>query len=451
MNRGHCVIRTMRRGVPCRGVKGAGSQGRSMPVTPKGLAVGVLSAALLVSAGTSCGRAEKPMASEDNSTPGSQTPGSEATGYQAPDDRVPAIKTPGNKPSEKGTLDRAAVPPGQTPPLPPHETVAQCLAIMDAYYRRDPREELPAKINAAIDTFNESAKGRVSEFEAERHKLNEMVDSIKEMGERVGKLDDQLKKQKKTSMTNEEVPAYNQLVTQYNELGTKYVAKRAEYDKRNATLEEAVAEFRKISADSKRKIDEVKMTGEKRIAEYVDWHTTDKGLAFFEWVTTTYACLIQMKKTGNGPAQLDEDLATIRAMRRELGEHTRQRQERLENGLIVVPGNLCGREDSYFIVDTGASVVTLSPSMVESLGLSDQLGQVVTITLAAGIRIQGRELTIPQLTVYGKTAEQVKAVMVAPSVVGVDGLLGHSFLNQFDYRIDRTHDPKLTLEPKSVR
>ena len=36
-------------------------------------------------------------------------------------------------------------------------------------------------------------------------------------------------------------------------------------------------------------------------------------------------------------------------------------------------------------------------------------------------------------------------VLDAPEV-GVDGLLGQSFLSRFSYRVDRDHDPKLILD-----
>ena len=53
------------------------------------------------------------------------------------------------------------------------------------------------------------------------------------------------------------------------------------------------------------------------------------------------------------------------------------------------------------------------------------------LVLAGGVRLRGRHVELKELTVAGVTAWQVPALLVPASEVGVDGLLGLSFLRRF--------------------
>ena len=98
------------------------------------------------------------------------------------------------------------------------------------------------------------------------------------------------------------------------------------------------------------------------------------------------------------------------------------------------------------LVDTGATTVSVTPVMVEALGLKESLGELVEVTLAGGIRIKAPQLFLPSMTVAGKEAKYVKALMLNPSLPGVDGCVGLSFLNRFDYVIEKALPQKLVLE-----
>ena len=141
-----------------------------------------------------------------------------------------------------------------------------------------------------------------------------------------------------------------------------------------------------------------------------------------------------------------------RSIRHELGKIAISNSHD-ENGMILVPVTLCRRETSVYIVDTGARAVTVPPALVEALGLTDQIGEAVDVSLAGGLRISGPELIIPQLSVDGMEAENVRAVVLKEPMVGVDGLLGLSFLNRFSYRIEKKGwgDTKLILKALKTR
>ena len=107
-----------------------------------------------------------------------------------------------------------------------------------------------------------------------------------------------------------------------------------------------------------------------------------------------------------------------------------------------------GTVKGFFLVDTGATITTIHPAMIGALGLSENLGKEESYRLAGGIRKNAREVTIPSISVSGKSAVNVKAAVLNPSDIGIDGLLGHSFLNHFDYRIEKKEKPELILKKK---
>jgi hypothetical protein len=144
--------------------------------------------------------------------------------------------------------------------------------------------------------------------------------------------------------------------------------------------------------------------------------------------------------------ELQPYINKVRAMRRDLAMHAIKQQEEAENGLLIVQVTLSQSEQCHMFVDTAASVVTITPELVEVLALSDKIGDEVEVTLAGGIRIKAPQLALPIMTVYGMTAEYIKALVLKESHVGVDGCIGLSFLNRFDYVIEKERPQRLSLK-----
>ena len=92
--------------------------------------------------------------------------------------------------------------------------------------------------------------------------------------------------------------------------------------------------------------------------------------------------------------------------------------------------------------------VTIAPGIVEALGLTRKLGEEIELVLAGGQKIKGRELVLPSVTVAGRTEKDVPAAAVKVSEVGIDGLLGQSFLKRFVYTIDESKKQRLILRPR---
>ncbi len=114
---------------------------------------------------------------------------------------------------------------------------------------------------------------------------------------------------------------------------------------------------------------------------------------------------------------------------------------------IPVDAVLNNNVSQNFIVDTGASIVTIPSTAVEELGLimdnRNPLRQVYT----AGGTTQAREIVLDSIEIGGWVTYNVKALVVdIPSQPNI-GLLGLNFLNRF--RMDlRSDEGVLILEPR---
>ncbi len=103
--------------------------------------------------------------------------------------------------------------------------------------------------------------------------------------------------------------------------------------------------------------------------------------------------------------------------------------------------------DHDFLVDTGASFVTVPYSTVEALGLEDEMSPHQQDVQTAGGTVTANAITLSSIELEGWVVNDVKALVIdLPNRPGL-GLLGLSYLNRF--RLDLQADEGLlTLEPK---
>lgn len=122
---------------------------------------------------------------------------------------------------------------------------------------------------------------------------------------------------------------------------------------------------------------------------------------------------------------------------------------RFEAGTREIPiiATLSDRFDQNFMVDTGASFVTIPYSTVETLGLEDRLSQQQQEVQTAGGPVYANAVTLSSIELQGWVVSDVKALVIdLPNRPGL-GLLGLNFLNRF--RLDlQAEKGILTLEPK---
>ena len=103
--------------------------------------------------------------------------------------------------------------------------------------------------------------------------------------------------------------------------------------------------------------------------------------------------------------------------------------------------------DHDFLVDTGASFVTVPYSTVEALGLEDKMSHHQQEVQTAGGLIQAKAVTLSSIELQGWVVSDVKALVIdLPNRPGL-GLLGLNFLNSFGLDL-QAEEGILILEPK---
>jgi clan AA aspartic protease (TIGR02281 family) len=321
--------------------------------------------------------------------------------------------------------------------------------IMERYFRGEPREAAFTKINSRIDEYNTWATTSRKKLEVQRENLNHELGSTDTVRKQIDELDEQLTRI--PDPTDEKaVKAYNVLMNKRNTLVDKYNGLLKAYKEKETAFDSAVRAFDSEAKFRQEKLEEQKQHTTAEANSIDLWFKEKNDRAFFEDLNRTYAELVEEKKR-TGTSEQDAFIEKAKSLRHELGEHARLEQEKAENGLMIVRAALGASLESHFVVDTGATLVTVTPEIVRILGIADQAGQEIETSLAAGITARGREIIIPKLTVSGQAAQNIKAVIVPSGTVGADGLLGRSFLKQFIVRIDDESEPKLLLEKRAKR
>jgi aspartyl protease family protein len=100
-----------------------------------------------------------------------------------------------------------------------------------------------------------------------------------------------------------------------------------------------------------------------------------------------------------------------------------------------------------FILDTGASYVTLSRGFAEHLGIYQLPSEEIIVQTAAGIS-SARLTTVDLIDVGGLRAERVNVAIIGSLSDNLDGLLGLSFLSRFDLSLDSVKGTMKITRPK---
>jgi clan AA aspartic protease (TIGR02281 family) len=321
--------------------------------------------------------------------------------------------------------------------------------IMERYFRGEPREAAFTEINKQINEYNTWVTTSRKELEVQREKLNQELGSSDTVRKQIDELEEQLTRI--PDPTDEKaVKAYNTLMSKRNTLVEKYNGLVKAYKEKETTFNSAVRAFDLEAKSRQEKLEEQKQQATAEVNSIDLWFKGKNDRAFFEDLNRTCAELAEEKKR-TGTSEQDVFIEKAKSLRRELGEYARLEQEKAENGLVIVRAVLGTSLESHFIVDTGASLVTVTPELVRILGIADRAGQEIETSLAAGFTARGHEIIIPKLSVSGQVAQNVQAIIVPSGTVGTDGLLGRSFLKQFIVHIDDESEPKILLEKRAKR
>ena len=107
----------------------------------------------------------------------------------------------------------------------------------------------------------------------------------------------------------------------------------------------------------------------------------------------------------------------------------------VRGGIWIADVMLNDTHQARFVVDTGATACTISPALAERLGIVIPSDAPVVRVMTMNGPTVGRLISLASVRVGNVEANNVKAV-VHPFDIGVDGLLGNSFLARYAVTLD---------------
>lgn len=315
--------------------------------------------------------------------------------------------------------------------------------VMDRFYRGERLEKAIERSNADIQTYNAKALAKQAELEKQRQELEQVIAPIEAARSQLKALDDDLKRsagQVSQDTMKTKVEARNALVRHINELSTKARGFTDAYNtlarQTQVSLDQIRLQAMKLQSDVNARLD-----------AFTAFTKAGQDVALFTSLNQMLVEVRQGLRDSPENAALVASLKKIRSLRRELATWTLVGQSLKTNGLVIVEAMVLD-EPCWFIVDTGAMDTIVSEEILGAIGHRANLSKVASLSVVGGTRVTGLVCRLPSLTVSGQTRLGVPASAVPPFDVGIDGLLGQSFLKAFVYTIDERNPVKLILTPK---
>ncbi len=318
--------------------------------------------------------------------------------------------------------------------------------IMDRHYRGESVDAARERVNAMVNEHNALVDARNRTLDAAGAKVDKAREPVRKLRAEIDRLDAALKRRPSAS-DRAAASRYNALLKRRNaavkRFNTMNDSVNVVVNAYNARAKAVKAELKLASGllDAARR----EYDGKREALERFEKSGDD--IAFFESANHLLAQVYAQMRAPGADAGWRKLAARLRGIRRELGRRAAAEHAGREHGLVIIEAAVSG-EPCWFIVDTGAMRTTIGPGLVEALGLSAALGDEVELVLAGGLKTKGRELTLPRIEVAGADERDIAAAAVKVSDVGVDGLLGQSFLKRFVYTIDESRSAKLILKPR---
>jgi hypothetical protein len=317
------------------------------------------------------------------------------------------------------------------------DRVTEFEKVLDAYYRRKPVAEANAASKQAADGFNAWTKAQGEALETDRVSLDKELETIRALETQIKETGQALEKEKVNAVGAAAVEAYNRRVGELNAQVEKHDRLGKDLEQRQAAYNRQVEAYNQEAERRKAQAEGIQKQAGSVADAYQSWRK-DGPERLFSDVNRAYAQALEEARRSGGPSPERQSLIDrLRRIRAELAAYAKKEEATAEHGLLLVDVQLPGGEVGLVMVDSGASVSSLSPEMVDILSIRQHVGEEVELVLPNAIRIKAPQLVIPEIAAEGMKTEYVKAVVLKQSMPGVDGCLGLSFLHRFDYAIEK--------------
>ena len=319
--------------------------------------------------------------------------------------------------------------------------------VMEARFRHVPGRDAFEAARGAISNFNASCQAKGRALEEWRTKLDSELRMIRGQQEELKGMDARLKAASPKRGDGGALETYNARVRERNQLVEKLNARNSTYKTAVESYNAAIQKFNGESESERGKLDGAAKAAAGRVDEQQRWLMNRSDVGFYRRVNELNARLLG-SIGGAATGKLLECVKAAAALRAELGELAAREEQQQTNGLVIVEALLGGRVRCHMIVDTGASTVTISSAIASMLDLTNRSAGEVESRLAGGLVIKGRKVTLPSVSVHGQQVTGVEAMVIPETSCGVDGLLGHSYLDHFSYQFDKGRNPPVRFWPK---
>jgi clan AA aspartic protease (TIGR02281 family) len=117
-----------------------------------------------------------------------------------------------------------------------------------------------------------------------------------------------------------------------------------------------------------------------------------------------------------------------------------------DDSQLLVEARLNGQVSGLFLVDTGASYCVITPELAEQLGVAGRAGADPIALLTPAGKIEAHMTSLRSVEVARARAGHVPTVIYPAVEAPLSGILGLSFLRQFEFSVD-TRRRVLRLRP----
>ncbi len=283
----------------------------------------------------------------------------------------------------------------------------QFAAIQDKFERYiqvDPIEEYNQSQHREVKSYNAWVEEMGRQTEAKRARLFDELEGLETLKQRLEELGRELKQPANAEQ-------HDGIDRQYQELVEEYNCRVARFNERQKSLNRETEELNQQINQRSEEVEHKQQQFAHELDNYEAWLSQDGPRKLSAEINQCYAALKHSVSAMNP----DESriFAELRSMRQVMGAHARN----TASAALLVETLLDGRDVCCMSVDTGSSVVSVSPEVVQILGLQQHVGEEVEVVLAGGMRIKAPELVIPEIVYDQYDAQFVKAVVILISMM----------------------------------